>query len=387
MSKHRKEKLELPIKITMSEEGESYFIHHGRHLSRITFADGTEKRGIILKNFSPKQLQTLLLDGYVSRIEVSRAHYEPVREDIMDLSRAIVYVFLYKKFNQELFFEIIQSDCVRIHNRLNPGMLFDSQTQISKKHIKKENSANKSNIVKLSKAILAPIWKVIKTNKKYDKDEEKLYSLMANKFISQINSYSWFIITSLSGEKDFPQILAIIQKTVLKYLEKSKIAEYIALMVIELAQNNENTNIRRVLRQKYPNKKDINPLVFNPKIRKQIVNELEANGEFSHVLYKIGGGVYAIGKQGRFQITILSQTDKYLEIKDSIESKRNLELAQRSLDDFYHTLPSEEKEGNLGFYYLSYLNEECRNADIKFNSFVNQFTGSNLTVINLVFNI
>lgn len=387
MRRNRKEKLDLPIKITMSEEGESYFIHNGRQLSRIRFADGTEERGLILKNFAPKQLQNLLLDGYVSRIELSRVHYEPVREEIMDLSRAIVYVFFYKKFNQELFFEMIQSDCVRTHNRLKPSMLFDEKTQISHEHVKAENSANKDKIMKISKIILAPIWKKIEVNKEYTEDEVKLYSLMANKFISQINSFNWFIITSLLGEKDFRQILSIVQKTVLMYLEKSKIAEYIALMVIELAQNNENNNIRKVLREKYPERHDINPLVFNPSVRKRIVKELEEEGKFSHISYKIGGGVHSIGKQGRFQITVFSQSDEYLEIKNSVESKRNLDLAQRSLNDFYHTLSAEEKEGNLGFYYLTYLNEECKNADIKFDSFVNQFSGSNLTVINLIFNI
>lgn len=387
MSRHKKEKLDLPIKITMSEEGESYFIHNGKQLSRIKFADGAEERGLILRNFAPKQLQNLLLDGYVSRIELSRVHYEPVREEIMDLSRAIVYVFFYKKFNQELFFEMIQSDCVRLHNRLKPGMLFDEKTQFSQDRVKSENAANKTKIVKLSKIILDPVWAKIKANKEYSEDEIKLYSLMANKFVSQINSFNWFIITSLLEEKDFRQILYIVQKTVLMYLEKSKIAEYIALMVIELAQNNENSNIRKALRDKYPERHDINPLVFNPEVRKRVMRELEEKGEFSHISYKIGGGVHSIGKQGRFQITVFSQADKYLEIKDSVESKRNLDLAQRSLNDFYHALSDEEREGNLGFYYLTYLNEECRHADIKFDSFVNQFAGSELTVINMIFNI
>lgn len=387
MRKEKKEQIDLPIKITMTEEGESYFIHSGKQLSRVKFADGTEERGLLLTNFYPKQIQNLILGGYISRIELSRVHYEPVREEIMDLSRALVYVFLYKKFNQELFFEMIQCDCVRIHNRLNPSMLFDEKTKISQKRLKSENAANKATIVKLSKEILAPTWEKIKANKNYSEDEAKLFTLMSNKFVSQLNSFNWFIITNLSGEKDFKQILHIIQNLILKYLEKSKIAEYIALMVVELALNNENANIRRVVKNKYPNKQDINPFVFNPEIRKKIVKELEENGEFSHISYKIGGGGKSIGKQGRFQITVFSQSDKYLEIKDSVESKRNLDLAQRSLNDYYHMMSKEEQEGNLGFYYLTYLNEECKNAEIKFESFVNHFAESDLTVINMIFNI
>lgn len=387
MNKQKKEKVDLPIKITMTEEGESYFIHNQKQLAKLRMADGSTEQGLELKSFAPKQIQSMLLDGYISKIEISRVHYEPVREGIMDLSRAIAYVFLYKKFNQELLFEMLQCDCVRQHNRLNPTNLFDEKTKISKRTTREHNTAHKAVVVKLSKEILTPVWVRIKENKNYSEDEVKLYTLMANKFISQINSFNWYIITTLYKQKSFSQIISILNKLLFRYLEKSKISEYIALMVMELALNNENTNIRRVVSQKYSTSKDINPYVFNPEIRKSIVKELEENGQFSHISYKIGGSGNAIGKQGRFQITFFSQNDTFQEIKESVESKRNIDTTKKSLTDFYHTLSREEQEANLGFYYLSYLNEECRNSDIKFESFVNQFASTELTVINMIFNI
>jgi len=37
-------------------------------------------------------------------------------------------------------------------------------------------------------------------------------------------------------------------------------------------------------------------------------------------------------------------------------------------------------------YYLSYLDEACKKVNVKFESLVNQFAMSDLTVINLIFN-
>ena len=40
----------------------------------------------------------------------------------------------------------------------------------------------------------------------------------------------------------------------------------------------------------------------------------------------------------------------------------------------------------MGLYYLSYLEDACKKVNVKFESLVNQFTTSDLTVINLKFN-
>ena len=73
-------------------------------------------------------------------------------------------------------------------------------------------------------------------------------------------------------------------------------------------------------------------------------------------------------------------------VKDNIETKATADTRKKSLIDFYREIPDGQEGTDLGLYYLSYLDDACKKVDIKFESMVNQFSASDLTVINLIFN-
>ena len=68
------------------------------------------------------------------------------------------------------------------------------------------------------------------------------------------------------------------------------------------------------------------------------------------------------------------------------EEKKSANLAKKSLIDFYREIPEGQGGTDLGLYYLSYLDEACKKVNVKFESIVNQYSASDLTVINLNFN-
>ena len=74
------------------------------------------------------------------------------------------------------------------------------------------------------------------------------------------------------------------------------------------------------------------------------------------------------------------------EFKEIINEKKSANLAKKSLIDFYREIPDGQGGTDLGLYYLSYLDEACKKVNVKFESLVNQFSSSDLTVINLTFN-
>jgi hypothetical protein len=169
-------------------------------------------------------------------------------------------------------------------------------------------------------------------------------------------------------------------------MEKSKVAEYISVMVMELALNCENTNMRKEAKIMYQGIDNSDTLIYDPDIRAKIVSELKRKHELVFLSWKLGGGSSSIGKQGRLQITLYNKDDEFQEVKENIESKMSADLNKRSLIDFYRQMPEGEEETDLGLYYLSYLDDACKKVNIKFESLVNQFTSSDLTVINLIFN-
>src|SRR5574344_1667008 len=91
--------LELPLKIILTEDGASNFISHKKKLLRFKLADNVDEYGISLNRFSPQSIQSMILLDYISKIEISMSEFVSARQEVMDLSKVIVYSLLYKQFD------------------------------------------------------------------------------------------------------------------------------------------------------------------------------------------------------------------------------------------------------------------------------------------------
>ena len=378
--------LDLPLKVVLTEDGASHFISNKKKLLRFRLADNAEEYGISMEHFSPMSIQNMILVDYISKIEISMSEFVSRRQEIMDLSKVIVYSILYKQFDRQIFSQMIECDCVRHHNRTNPSQLIDEKTRIPEKQLRNILSFKDNAIQQSRQAILEPVWKSIMSNPDYTPEEKNVYLLMTEKFLNRLNLMNWYIITKFYKTEGFSQIMSILRQSLAQYMDKSKVAEYISVMVMELALNSENTNMRKEARILYQGIDNADTLIYDPDIRKKIVEELSRKHEFVSLSWKIGGGSTSIGKQGALNITLYNKEDEFQEVKENIESKLSADLHKRSLIDFYRQMPEGEEGTDLGLYYLSYLDDACKKVNVKFESLVNQFTTSDLTVINLKFN-
>ena len=378
--------LNLPLKVILTESGTSHFITAKKKLLRFKLADNTEEYGISLNPFSPQSIQNMILVDYISKIEISMSEFVSSRQEIMDLSKVIVYSLLYKQFDRQVFSEIIKCDCVKKHNRSTPSQLIDDKTQLSDNQLRLHLANKDAAIQAARKEILDPIWKSIMENNEFSPEEKNIYLLMTEKFLNRLSLMNWYIITKFYKAEGFAQMTVAIRHLLAEYMDKSKVAEYISILVMELALNSENTNMKKEARNMYGGIDDTDAMIYDPEIREKIVAELKRKHELVFLSWKLGGGSTAIGKQGRLQITLYNKDDEFQEMKENIESRSSADLNRKSLIDFYRELPEGEQSTDLGMYYFSYLDDACKKVNVKFESIVNQFSASDLTVINLVFN-
>ncbi|MBP3365576.1 MAG: hypothetical protein J6K96_01145 [Treponema sp.] len=377
--------LDLPLKVILTEEGTSHFLSHKKQLLNLKLADNRSAHGISMEHFSPSSLQNMILLDYISRLEISMPEFVSRRQEVMDLSKVIVFSILYKQFDREIYDAMIKCECVRRHNRQNPSSLIDEKTSISDKQLRLSLSMKDSTIQAAKKTILDPVWKTIMDNSEYTPEEKNVYLLMTEKFLNRLSLMNWYIIIKFFKNDGFNEILSILRQHLASYMTKSKVAEYIAVMVMELALSSENTNIRKAAKYLYQGIENYDTLIFDPEIRSQIVKELQRKHELVSLSWTIGGGSMSIGKQGLLQIMLYNKDDEQNEVKETIESKMSVNLKKKSLVDFYRQ--SDGQEGtDLGLYYFSYLEDACKKVNVKFESIVNQSTASDLTVINLKFN-
>ena len=241
-------------------------------------------------------------------------------------------------------------------------------------------------IEKARKKILEPIWDSIVNNHDLTPEEKNIHILMAEKFLTRLSLFNWYVIVKFFKSEGFDELLSSIRSTLHEYMERSKIAEYTSLMIMELALNSENANMRKEAKVMYRGLEDNDMLIYDPEIRQKIISELERKHELVFISWKLGGGSTSIGKQGRIQITLYNKDDEFQEVKENIETKKSANLNKKSLIDFYRELPEGQEGTDLGLYYLSYLDEACKKVNVKFESLVNQYASSDLTVINLILN-
>lgn len=377
--------IELPLKVILTEDGASNFISNNKKLLRFKLADNVDEYGISLNKFSPQSVQSMILLDYISKIEISMSEFVSSRQEVMDLSKVIVYSLLYKQFDREVYNAIIQCECVRKHNRQNPSRLIDEKTHIPEKQLRAFLQSNESIIQQTRRTILDPIWKAIMSNKDYSEEEKNIYLLMSEKFMNRLALMNWYIITLFHKSDGANEMFIALRNLLSSYMEKSKVAEYISVMVMELALNNENTNIRKEARSMYHGVNDIDSLIFDPEVRAKIVQELQRKHELVFVSWKLGGGSSSIGKQGRLSITLYNKDDEFQEVKENIDNAKSSNTANKTLIDFYRELPEGQEGTDLGLYYLSYLDDACKKVNVKFESLVNQYSASDLTVITLNF--
>ena len=378
--------IELPLKVILTEDGASNFISHNKKLMRFRLADNVDEYGISLNKFSPQSVQSMILLDYISKIEISMSEFVSSRQEVMDLSKVVVYSLLYKQFDRDVYAALIQCECVRKHNRANPSHLIDEKTKMSERQLRSILQNKETIIQSTRRSILDPIWKAIMTNPDYSDEEKNIYLLMSEKFMNRLGLMNWYIITLFHKADGANEMFIAIRNLLSSYMEKSKVAEYISVMVMELALNNENTNIRKEARNMYQDVEDIDALIFDPEVRAKIVAELQRNHELVFISWKLGGGSSSIGKQGKLSITLYNKDDEFQEVKENIDNAKSSNTAKKTLIDFYRELPDGQEGTDLGLYYLSYLDDACKKVNVKFESLVNQFSASELTVITLNFN-
>ncbi|NLK46364.1 MAG: hypothetical protein GX297_06905 [Treponema sp.] len=383
----KKATLSLPLRIIFTQEGSSQFINKRTKLKRIRLADNTEEFGIETSSISPSLLQRMFLADYIKQLEISMPEFSSSRQDILDLSKLTVYSVLYKQMDKLVLNQIFDTEIIKKYNRLNPAHMFDAKTEMSTAALRAKLLVMEKQYQTTKEDLLKPVLAKIMSRKDISIEEKNVQLLLSEKYLDNLSLYSWYLMLRFFKDDDFAIIQRIIQPTLQNFMEKSQIAEYIALMLMELAINSENNNFRKEAKIMYRGIMDETAAIYDPDIRKKIISEITRKHEFISISWRFGGGSSnSIGMQNRLQITLYNKEDVYDEIKESVDKTKAAASKDKTLIDFYNSDATGQDDSSLGLYYLSYLSEACQKVNVKFDSIVNQFSTNDLTVITLSFN-
>lgn len=385
-SQERRAIIELPVKVILTEVGTTFFINNRKNLKKFKLADNVEEYGILLDKFTPSSLQRMILIDYVSKIEISTCEFMGIRQEVMDIAKLITYSMLYRQYDSYIFQRVLTSDVIKNWNRKNPANIIDDKTKINDTFLQNALKNKEKDITEIKQSILAPMYAFISKNSTLLAEEKNVQLLLSEKFLNNLRPFTWFIVTKFKDSDGYDILIKDIRTSLAEYMEKAKIAEFVALNIMELVTNAENSNLKREAKAIFKGAVDMNAVLFDPNVRRQVMDSLQRKGELVSVSWKIGSRGSSIGTQGKLQITIFNKESQYEKMKETIDEKKSADLKKKSLMDFYKEIPEDESNTELGLYYLSYLSEACEKVNVKFESLVNQISGSDLTVITLAIN-
>ena len=375
--------LDLPVKIVFTENGVDWFIKHKKNLKRFQLADNSVEYGIMLENYKASLLQRMIHLNYISKIELARIEFSSKRREIMDLTKMVIYDILYKQFDMETFRVFVNSTLIKTWNRANPSKIIDENSSFNEFYIESIMQKNKDTIQQISAEISGPVIDKIQNSPDFTNEEKQIQIHLIESYFLYFRRLIWVFLSQFQNRHGYRTIVSSIRQILLNYLEKSKIAEYVGLILMELASNAENARFRDIAEKIYPNTQNIETLIFSKKIREQVQLKLKENEDYLYLTWKISGKSTSIGTENRLQIFLFNEEYDYETIKKEIEEKAEIDLQKKSLVDFYEQIPDQKKNLELGLYYLSYLQDACKEQNIRFDSYVGQLRNSNRTVINL----
>jgi hypothetical protein len=301
----------------------------------------------------------------------------------MDLTKLLVYGVLYKQLDSLIFKKILSSGLIKDWNRANPGSIIDEKTNINEAVVEKILQQSEKHVQLVKKGILSPILARINGDKNLLPEERRIKYLICEKFLNNLRPSIWLILSRFQASRDYLMLLSELRESIMDFLDKTRIAEYLSLMAMELVINAENTNMQKYVKKQYADTMNVESLVYDQNVRRKILREMEDSNETLFLTWKVGTKSSSISTRNRLQVILYNRESEYRKVKQAIDDKKGINLKKKSLTDFYRQAPDALTNTELGLYYLSYLHEACEKVNVKFDSIVNQIQKSDLTVITM----
>lgn len=371
--------IDLPVSLILTDDGLFFFSKHR------SAPHQSDKGGMCLESFSASTLQRMILAGYISSVEVSRSDFTSKRQELMDVSKLIMYGTLYRHFPDALWKSIATSDLILRYNRSHP------KTPFTREHLDRGGAIDASGkgtaapaLALLEELALSAADEVLRERPSCSEQEKDMMRAIGRRYLSHITAPFWLLLAS-SQEAVADPMLDTLRTLVVSYIGKASIADYLALLLMELGVYAEKKLVGRATKELFHGNLDADAVMRNDEARSRVLAEMERMGFRVTVVWKIMGRTASIGTDNRLEVILYDRGSDSETLKNQIETKKGMDTKNHSLLDYYEKIVSSASGEELGLFYLGYIEEACQKQDIRFDSHVSRIEKNDLTIIRLAF--
>lgn len=376
--------IRLPANIVLTGEGESVFSQSGSLLKNVKKFDGRPGKGLQSPSFNAQTVQKLIINSFVEEIYVSMPDLLRARNMIMDTTKLATFGILYKKMNPSLAKMLLESSVLQDYNRKNP------KNQIN--DLRNIDSAKKDLLLKVKKdeidlmelEIRNEVIQMILGDKELEEEDRLLRMRSLDKFIAFIDGRIWYLYYVVYQTPLKFDILRAFARMVFQYLDRTKIATYLATMLMELIQNAERAHFERLLIRNHwaADSPGVDKFLKKKENREKAIKLAVEQRQFLNIAWKFARD-NTQGRPYRIEIIVSNHGMISKTLETSLAHKMKTDTEGLSMAQFFEESGDDKLGAGLGLLYLSYLEDECRANGLNFNCQIYPEPEKELTVVNI----
>ncbi len=367
----KKSQIQLPAMFFLTDSGIDYCIRRKIPVRDLKSHIGRVKSGFSWEGFNAKLVQHLVSNMLIDGIEINRSDFLSKRSEIIDLTKLIVYGILYKKIRPTLNEILYKSDLISKLRRNNPRAARDNELHFDPKVVEKFMTDNAKAVRSLKAGLLYEPYALIQRDASLTEDQKKTKMQITQKFIDVIEPNTWFLFHYISRSNDKMEVFSRINNLLVSFVQKTKIADYIALMLMEILQNSEKTHFENLAMRDNMARApgvEISELLKDDEFRRKLRQKAETNKIHVNLTFSLEGNTNNARERQRLHISVANKGMMGEVERRNLQKRTKTEVKSASLADFFQAGDQDNLGGGLGLLYLSYLQDACKTEDIVFDA-------------------
>lgn len=219
--------ISIPIEISLSEEGDNFFLKNSHRMDAFHLLKGRGNGGHRLKGFNPRLIQNLLTYSFLRKVSLVFDDLLPNRNKVVDITKLLVYGMSYRQFADDVLNLVLASEPLAAWNRRNPRQRIDSSNC---------RGRNFTSFIEKRKNYQG-LAKFLEHTP--EAERENLVS-SAKRFLNGLDSFTWFFLLSYRNDKGWEDVYRGTVRLLQLHLNRVSFIEYTALVVVELLQLHSN---------------------------------------------------------------------------------------------------------------------------------------------------
>ncbi len=377
----KKKMLDLRARVVLCDMGTEFFKNRKIPLQCFEGAEGEPRYGFRLKAIDVPWIKRLLHSGFIDKAEFPVRELAGVKADIDDLSRLVVYSMIYGHFKAAVIARAVETEVIKKWNRAHPNKSLYAHNAVSPPELRQAMAARSDSIAELKRDIIAPVTRSLAVGQKRSAEEQKKFASFAKDLVDSLDPLVYFVLLS-SGPEIRKKLMGDITMEILSSIEKTDLADYLTLMVLELMTAAERTTLLEILGSEVP-ASEIRSRLENPQKRAELLARLP-NGLASAMVWSLARR-WSLGRwRYRLRLSLHDGSSSFEDSKRLFEERGRLSLGERNLKEFYDQGTGPYGDDGMGWYYLSFIAEACEKMGVQFEASVKERSSSGTTAVNLV---